>query len=236
MKKFLFFILALNVLGATAYSQDIENVEEERLTLSHRVEFGLYYMHSKSNNRIKASDYKNTWNGVGIYTSKEIFYKSKMNFFFDFGLDIGWFDDVIMLNIPVAFNFGYRIFDIPQRDSYFMLHVGLGYFYSSIRRYKDGYLGGYELFDDEHLEQHSAFVPIGIRFYYKSFFADFTYRLRFAKSKVRIEGNSADDYYIYEDLLDIDWLPSKRYNTNNQTNRIKNIDAFTWCITIGFKL
>lgn len=234
MKKLLLFIILLsNLFGATTYSQEIE--EQEGITLSHNVELGVYYMHFNSNNQIKQSKYQSTWNGVGLYTAKEIFYKGKMNFFFDLGFDIGWFEDVIMLNIPVAFNFGYKIFDLPQRDGYFMLHAGLGYFYSSLRRYKDGYLGGYELFDDEHLGQHSAFIPIGLRFYYKQFFADFIYRLRFVKSKVKIEANSEDDY-IYEYYLDNNWLLYKRYNANNQTNRIKNIDIFPWCITLGFRL
>lgn len=118
MKKLLLFIILLsNLFGATTYSQEIE--EQEGITLSHNVELGVYYMHFNSNNQIKQSKYQSTWNGVGLYTAKEIFYKGKMNFFFDLGFDIGWFEDVIMLNIPMAFNFGYKIFDLPQRDGYF---------------------------------------------------------------------------------------------------------------------
>ncbi|MDO5760348.1 MAG: hypothetical protein Q4Q06_04925 [Bacteroidota bacterium] len=230
MKKILFYLLITLCLTSNIHAQEIE--EEVYTEGYYGFDFGLYYMHFKGNNNIKTIDLEeNTWNGLGIYMAREFWDKNKINLFIDLGLDVSWFKDIFMVDIPLALNLGCKFLEIPQRDISFMLHAGIGYFYSSMRVFDDKNIGGFDLYRDEHLEQHSAFVPFGIRFYYKHFFSDFTYRLRFAKNKVSIKEDVEDGMFYYSDYADLFY----KRNLINSNYKIKNLDISNWCVTIGFR-
>jgi len=232
MKKYLSVVFCLFLF----YTANSQSKEKEHVTDVHVFDCGLYYMHLSSNDNIKNSDVygKDNWNGIGIYLSGGLFNRNKTSLFLDLGFDIGWFKDVFMFNLPLSVNVGFNLFDTPKNNSNLMLHGGIGYFLASLRQYRKGNIGGYDLYEDEHLAQNSAFIPLGIRFYHKLIFVDFTYRFRFLKGKIKIESGSEEDYEYYYTVFDN--LANKRVRTDTQNNRIKDIDVFPWRITIGFCL
>lgn len=228
MKKNIF--LALFLLCAGLLSAQSSKGERDGF-FEHFGEFGIYYSQCSANRLLNENNGKGMWHGVGLYCAVGDFDYKKMSFFFDFALDIGWHRDIIMLNIPLALNFGYSIYYDPAENKNLMAHVGAGYMYASIRDFDNGFLGGYYVYDDECLQQHSAVVPIGLRFYYKGFFADFTYRVRFLKSKVSVHYDDDDDLFVD---YDYDMIGAKSWREGLETNvKIRNIDVFPWTFTIG---
>ena len=204
----------------------------------HYADIGLYG--SKFNSKFDTETMerkKTSWYGLGFYLGGGVFGVNNYSFFFDLGLDCGGSKDIFELNLPLAVNAGYNVFSDTEKQIYTMLHLGFGYFYSSLRTFSTGYLGGYYLFDNEHLEQHSAFAPFGLRFYYKNFFMDVSYRFRFWKSGIKISENEELDYIL--DDYDYDYLPYKRQKNNSNIDsdkRLKDIEVFKWVFTIGFNI
>ncbi|MBQ6754602.1 MAG: hypothetical protein IJR03_05310 [Bacteroidales bacterium] len=233
MKKYIFivFIFAFGFATGQTASMGSSILDKEFSDAGHNMDFGLYYSQFKANNETYMSHQnKDDWYALGLYIGVGAYNVSKYSVFLDCGIDVGWHKDIFMLNVPVALNVGYDIFAQPEKRTYLTAHAGIGYFFASLRNFDNGMLAGYYVYEDEHLEQHSAFVPLGIRFYYKNVFADFTYRMRFLKSRVKVELNEENDYYYDDD----DWFKQTRRTAyNGQSDRIKNIETLPWTFTIG---
>ncbi len=234
MKKniFIVFLFALGTAIGQNTSVKGDFLDKPFSDAGHNVDLGLYYSQFKANNENRLSrQNKENWYALGLYIGVGAYNVSNYSLFLDCGVDIGWHKDVFMFNVPVALNVGYDIFSKPKEKTYLTAHAGIGYFFASLRNFDNGMLAGYYVYEDEHLEQHSAFVPVGIRLYYKRIFVDFTYRFRFLKSRVKVEINDDNDYYYDDDYY---WFKStERTAYNGKSDRIRNIETFPWVFTVG---
>ena len=226
MKKII-FILFIGVYVITLGQNAFTGILPTSLIPSipqFNVDFGLHYSQFQANNdNYNEVHNEKDWYNVGLYMGVGAYNISKYRFFLDFCVDIGWHKDVFMINVPIALNAGVDIIALPKQSTYLTAHAGIGYFLATLRKLDNGVIGGYYVYDDEHLEQHSMFVPAGVRFYHKHFFMDFTYRLRFWKSKVSVQIDD-DNEFDYTDFYK---------SRSAQNNRIRSIETFPWTFTIG---
>lgn len=143
-----------------------------------------------------------------------------MNVYLDINANIGWEEKYYTIGLPIGLNVGYDIFSDNEKF-YVTPHVGIG-FMSNMLFKSSGYggIGGFAVNDDEHLAQYSGYFPLGAKIYFKKFFLDFTYRIRFLKGSIMIESNEeiADSYIDYK----------------MESRPISSIKSFPWTISLGF--
>ncbi len=232
MRKFIFVVL-IGVFGSVLGQNASLGILPTSLIPSvpkFNVDIGLYYSQFQANNENYDRHNDKDWYNVGIYMGAGAYNISKYRFFIDLGVDISWHKSVFMTNVPIALNAGVDIISLPKQSTYLTAHIGIGYYLATLRKFDDGMIGGFYVYDDEHLEQHSAYVPAGVRFYHKHFFADFTYRLRFWKSKVRVKIDESNEYYFDDD----DFYKANKYSVRTtKNNRIRDIETTPWTFTIG---
>ncbi|MCQ2326024.1 MAG: hypothetical protein MJZ71_00510 [Bacteroidales bacterium] len=212
MKKYLIILVSFLSFNSVAFSQ---------IETTHLYEFSISYMQMKES-LVATSQYleKPTWNGVGLGFGIGAFHFDKLNVYLDINANIGWDKGYYTLGLPIGLNFGYDIFS--KGDNFYVSpHVGVG-FMSNMLFKSSGYggIGGFAVNDDEHLTQYSGYFPLGAKIYFKRFFLDFTYKIRFLKGSVMIESNEeiANSFTDYK----MDSRP------------ISSIKSFPWTISLGF--
>lgn len=215
-----FLIILPTFLFAQIKNLFSENNDDEFNLPTHAFEFSLSYMQMKEN-LVATSRFTDipTWHGIGIGGAAGLFHKNNMSAYVDMFLDLGWNDDYTTFNMPICANVGFDIWSIKEKNIYLTPHLGLGFMIASLQSFDDNNIGGYFVYDDEHLSQISGCIPFGIKFYYKKIFFDFSYRMRFLKSKISIEENSSDTEILYD---------------KRSENRINNIKIFPCTFSLGY--
>ena len=157
------------------------------------------------------------WNAVGIHAWQYLFTVKGFDGGFSYLIDYAWATktDNDMLNLALAFNCGYN-FPVDSSGAMFLSpHAGIGCSWDLVYMddaasyfYKDSYY------------QITGTLPVGVKLKYKRVFADFTYMLRFARSKI---------HYQQDD----DWYYSDYYKS--QPNVASHIKTFPFVLTIGMR-
>lgn len=181
------------------------------------LEIGLTYSHMNADNSFKETMAQHSsWNAIGLTCSQYAFVQHSFCGYFSCFVDYAWAtkSDNSMFNTNVSFNFGYNLLIDSLRLLFLIPHIGIGCNFDVMdMNDKNSY------YYDESYYQYSGVFPIGFKVKYKHLFADFTYMIRFVRSKIHYFDDYQWDYY---DLY------------KSQKNVATHITIFPFILSVGW--